>query len=206
MVNTIYIEGGSKRGRKQKSNREIRKLVGIFIEKAGVHHGSFNVVTCGSRSIAHREFVNHHRHNDRARALLLVDAEGPVTANSAWEHLEKRESWNKPADVTDEQYHLMVQLMESWFMADQETLQSYYGRNFRTKSLPQNPAIEKIPKGDVEQKLKQAIRSTGKRTNNKVTYNKGEHGFEILARLDPGKVRRASPYADRFFRALLEQS
>ena len=201
MVNKIYMEGGSKRGRKQKSNKEIRKLVGLFIEKAGVHHESFNVVTCGSRSIAHSEFINHHRHNDRVRALLLVDAEGPVTADSAWEHLKKLEGWKKPADVTDDQYHLMVQLMESWFIADQETLQSYYGRKFRTKSLPQNPAIEEIPKRDVEQKLKNATKNTGKKT-----YNKGEHGFEILAIIDPEKVRRASPYADRFFKALLEQS
>lgn len=197
MVNKIYMEGGSK----QKSDKEIRRLVGLFIEKTGAHHESFKVATCGSRSRAHREFVKHHQRNDRARALLLVDAEGPVTANSAWEHLEKLEDWNKPADVKDEQYHLMVQLMESWFMADQETLQSYYGKKFRTKSLPQNPAIEEIPKRDIEQKLKHATRNTSKGA-----YNKGKHSFEILARLDPEKVRRASPYADRFFKALLEQS
>ena len=197
MVNKIYMEGGSK----QKSDKEIRRLVGLFIEKTGAHHESFKVATCGSRSRAHREFTKHHKRNDRARALLLVDAEGPVTANSAWEHLEKLEDWNKPADVKDEQYHLMVQLMESWFMADQETLQSYYGKKFRTKSLPQNPAIEEIPKRDIEQKLKHATRNTSKGA-----YNKGKHSFEILARLDPEKVRRASPYADRFFKALLEQS
>ena len=199
MVNKIYMEGGSK----QKSDKEIRRFVGLFIEKTGAHHESFKVATCGSRSRTHREFIKHHQRNDRARALLLVDAEGPVTANSAWEHLEKLEGWKKPADAADDQYHLMVQLMESWFLSNKEELVKYYGQDFVAGALPKDPNIENIPKQIVISGLNKATRKTQKGVYER---NKGKHGFEILAKLDPEKVRRASPYADRFFKALLEQS
>lgn len=196
MVKKIYMEGGSRR-----SFSNIRKHTSNFITKAGIPESIFQVIPCGSRSNTYKQFVNQNPENKDEIILLLVDAEEPVTVKNPWQHLKDRDGWEKPVDATNEQCHLMVQLMESWFMADQETLKSYYGQNFRTKSLPQNPAIEEIPKRDIEQKLKHATRNTSKRT-----YDKGKHSFEILARLDPEKVRRASPYADRFFKALLEQS
>ncbi len=91
----------------------------------------------------------------------------------------------------------MVQIMESWFLADPDVLESYYGRGFRKQDLRQNPSVEQVPKQDVLDGLEHAARNT-----TKGRYSKGKHGFEILARIDPVKVRTASRYANRFIVAL----
>ena len=87
--------------------------------------------------------------------------------------------------------------MESWFLADPDAVESYYGQGFRRQDLPRNPNVEQVPRQDVLNGLDRAANNTRKRG-----YSKGKHGFEILARLDPAKVRGASAYAERFVRAL----
>ena len=91
----------------------------------------------------------------------------------------------------------MVQVMESWFLADADAVESYYGAAFRKQALPRNPNVEQVPKEDVLRDLDRAARGT-----QKGGYSKGKHGFEILDRLDPDKVRAASPYANRFLGTL----
>ena len=82
-------------------------------------------------------------------------------------------------------------------MPDVAALEPYYDQGFRKSALPRNPKIEAVPKQDIIKGLEQATRATRKKN-----YNKGKHSFEILALLDPAKVRRQSPYADRFFEEL----
>ena len=94
----------------------------------------------------------------------------------------------------------MVQVMESWFLADREALEAFYGQGYRSNALPPEQNVEQIPKQDVFKGLDQAARDTSKGN-----YSKGKHGFEILEMLDPAKVRKASPYADRFIKALSSQ-
>ena len=95
----------------------------------------------------------------------------------------------------------MVQVMESWFLADKEALTAFYGHNFRQRALPQRHDIEKVPKQDVFNGLKNATKGTGKRR-----YNKGSHSFAILAKIDPEKVMAASPYARRLVTTLKKPS
>ena len=99
----------------------------------------------------------------------------------------------KPAAAKDGQCHLMVQIMESWFLADKKTLAKYFGKGFNEGALPKREDIEAIPKADVLKGLENATRQT----ETKGTYSKGSHSFEILALIDPKLVRRSSPYADR---------
>ena len=129
--------------------------------------------------------------------MLRVDAEEPVTAVGPWEHLKGRDNWDRPAGTTDQQCHLMVQVMESWFLADKAALVSYYGQGFRRHALPQNPNIEDVSTPDVNNSLDQATRDT-----QKGRYNKGRHSFEILENIDPAKVMAASPYAKRFIEGI----
>ena len=45
--------------------------------------------------------------------MLLVDAERPVASSGPWGHLNAPpDSWVRPAGATDDQCHLMVQVME----------------------------------------------------------------------------------------------
>ena len=62
--------------------------------------------------------------------ILLLDAEGPVTARSPWQHLRKNDGWSRPGDATDTQCYFMVQVMESWFLADIDTLESFLRPRF----------------------------------------------------------------------------
>ena len=191
VTTTLYVEGGGDSGALR---RACRKGFRKFIEKAGLIGTMPKIVACGSRSNAYHSFCIAHA-SGTGPAMLLVDAEALVTASGPWQHLKDRDGWDRPDAASDDQCHLMVQAMESWFLADKEALQSFYHQSFRPQDLPQNPTIENIPKQDVFNGLSQATRNTR-------SYKKGADSFEILEKLDPAKVRNASHYADRFIRAL----
>jgi len=97
--------------------------------------------------------------------------------------------------MPEEQVHLMVECMESWFLADRGRLREYYGEGFRENALPgTRSAVEDIPKGDVLAGLARAAGQTAKGA-----YHKTRHAFEILAGLDPTKVIAGSPHARALF-------
>jgi Domain of unknown function (DUF4276) len=131
--------------------------------------------------------------------ILLVDSEGPVKVQSAWAHLQAKDMWLRPADTIEDQAHLMVQCMESWFLADPEALRTYYNQGFLIRSLPRRRNIEEIPKRNVARALAHATRPT-----QKGVYHKTRHGFDLLALIDPTRLREASGRAQRLF-AVLEQ-
>ena len=120
-----------------------------------------------------------------------------MTPQGPWHHLQTIDGWARPADTTNNQCDLMVQLMESWFLTDMETLKSFYGQGFRAQAFPANPNIEAVPKQNIRDRLAQATRDT-----KKGSYSKGNHSVEILTRLDPVNVRNPSHHADRLIRAL----
>lgn len=158
------------------------------------------VVACGSREDA-LDYFRTELNKGVNIVLLLVDAEGsvnaPVTDPEPWQHLKDRDGWDRPDQASKDHCHLMVQVMESWFLTDAATLKSYFRQGFQENSLPKNPNVEQIPKQEVERSLRQATRRTSKGE-----YSKGKHSFEILAELDAAKVREKSPYAERFFTSL----
>ena len=194
---TLYVEGG---GDEEKLKRECRRSFRSFLEKAGLKGSMPSIVACGSRQKAYNRFRTEFSGDDR-NAMLLVDAEGPVTAPATaaqpWQHLQASDGWRRPAWATDAQCHLMVQMMESWFLADREALAAYYGQGFRAGALPSNTRIEDVAKDDVIDGLEQATRNTSKGR-----YSKGRHSFDLLARLAPAKVTNASPYAKRLIDTL----
>lgn len=198
----LFVEGG---GTSKALNSICRRDFRKFIEKAKLTGRNPEIVLCGSRTDALDDFRNAPAVN-QVVDILLVDAERPVKAPATdpkpWDHLkENPDNWTRPRAATDDQCHLMAQSMETWLLADVEALKKYYGQGFRNSALPRNPKIERIPKQDVIHGLVQASRATRKKS-----YRKGAQSFEILAELDPAKVRQQSPYADRFFRTLEQAS
>lgn len=91
----------------------------------------------------------------------------------------------------------MVQVMESWFLADRNVLSDYYGQGFLLGSLPGQPNIELISKKDVFSSLEIASKNTLKGK-----YHKTRHGFDLVERIDPNLVRAASPHANRLLAVL----
>ena len=194
---SLYVEGGGdSKVLKTACRRGFRK----FIENAGAAGGVSNIVACGSRGNAYRRF-SKALSDASVNALLLVDAEGPVTTQGAWQYLKANDTWDRPATATDDQCHLMVQVMESWFLADADALASFYGQDFNRGPLPANRNIEQVPKQDVLVGLDQAARNT-----RKGGYKKGPDSYDILAKLNPAKVRGMSPFGERFIQALSSQS
>lgn len=187
----LYVEGGGDSKALRTACREgFRK----FIEKAGMTDRMPRIVACGGRQNAYESFATAHAQvTGDGHPMLLVDAEGPVTAANPWEHLGARDGWTRPAGATEDQCHLMIQVMESWFLADRPALHQFFGQGFQENALPGDPQVEASAKRDVLDGLERASRAT-----NKGPYAKGKHSFEILARVDPAKVSGAAPYAKRF--------
>ena len=195
----IYVEGG---GNSRHLKADCRRAFSTFLENAGLKGRMPRIVACGSRNNAFDQFQTRlTKAADKKSILLLVDSEGPISpATKPWSHLEKRDPWKCPPGAGDDNVHLMVQCMESWFLADKECLEEHFGPKFRRASLPANPKIEDVPKSDVMSGLKSATKAC------KSGYSKGSHSFRILAKVDPQKVKAASLYADRLIETVSARS
>lgn len=198
---TIYVEGGSPGALKI----ECREGFRLILEKAGLQGRMPEIVACGSRQEAYSRFqtaIENRRSNEVP--LLLVDSEAPVT-ESPWQHVQRREGdgWKKPQDATDQDLYFMVQVMESWFLADRGALKNYFGADFKERKLPKGNQLEAIPKLQVFQGLKDATRECGRHKGyQSEAYHKGRDSFEILGKIQPRLVARASPEALRFLTRL----
>jgi hypothetical protein len=196
----IYVEGGGNTGALQS---ECRRGFHEFFAKFIPRGKQPKVIACGSRTEALDDFRKALGQYPDEHIVLLVDAEAPVNPDQTiWEHLKHRDGWDPPKGATDDNTHLMVQCMESWFLADGETLASYFGQGFQDSALPRNPNIEDIAKSTVFRALEAATRQT----KTKGKYSKSEHSFRILALIDSNKVRRASPHTERLAVTLLQLS
>ncbi len=189
----IYVEGGGDHNHALEI--QCRKGFRLFFEKCGLSGRMPGVVRCGGRKQAYDRFrTAHETAEPREFPILLVDSEGPANGSAPWEHVARRDgdSWQRPASASDDQLHLMIQAMEAWFYADKDALQQFYGQDFRMAALSQQPNIEEIPKQDLFDDLQQATKAC-----QKGGYSKGGHSFQVLAQINPAKVRESLPSADR---------
>ena len=166
----VYVEGG---GNNRTLRNACRRGFTKFMDKAGLAGNTPQIVPSGGRGDAYNNFRKALTGKDYA--ILLVDAEVPIVAQGAWEHLKASDNWDRPTGASDGQCHLMVQAMESWFLADRQAVEGYFGSGFQGSAFPQNPNVEQIPKQDILDGLSRAARSTPKGT-----YNKGVQSYEIL--------------------------
>jgi hypothetical protein len=191
----IYVEGGFEGSTKT----NCRKAFSTFLAKL-IRPESFKVIASGSRTQAFHDFCSALRQHSEDYIVLLVDSETTVTGTS-WQHLRQREgdNWPRPSGASDDQAHLMVQVMEAWFLADQDSLSSYYKQGFLRNSLPRQKNVERLDKKVVFKHLSHASKNT-----QKGPYHKTKHGFDLLELIDPALVREASSHAEHLF-AVLER-
>ena len=169
----------------------------MFFDAAGVG-GRAKIVRGGSRIETFNRFKSAVRgRREDVLPLLLVDSEGAVqSGHSPWQHLLARDGWNKPDGAREDQAFLMVQFMETWFLADKDGLRRYFGEGFRERAIRQWPELEAVPKETVLNALAQATAACGK------VYGKGRTSFELLAHIDPAGVRAACPHANKLLQRL----
>jgi hypothetical protein len=188
----IYMEGG---GDSTASKAAIRQGMGEFLsairDRAREHRLTWKLVACGSRNSARDAFTHAVQIQPEAFNILLVDAEGPMNGPPR-EHLNARDGWHLSGD--EEAFHVMVQSMETWIVADVNALRQYYRQGFLGNALPAAEDLESVAKTDVARALAHATRGT-----QKGTYRKIGHASEILARVDPGQVMRRCGHCRRLF-------
>ncbi|MBS1794777.1 MAG: DUF4276 family protein [Acidobacteria bacterium] len=193
----VYIEGDTKKG--NAAAVTLREGFSVFFQTlADKIRVPVKPVMCGARETAIRLFLANLDADSEGFIVLLVDSESAVGAGETpKDFLRKISPKFDFRKVGDDQCHLMVELMESWFLADRKALAGFFGPGFNPKALPQNKNVEQIPKTDVLAGLKNATRKTAKKE-----YGKGAHSGEILRQIDSAKVRRAAPHCEKLFEAI----
>lgn len=195
MKTTIYIEGG---GDTAHLCSELRKGFKALFENAGFRGKLPKVVASGSRNDAFYDFKTAFLSKSKDEAiLLLVDSEDVVNKSTKWEHVISRDSWDKLANVTEDNIFLMVVTMESWFLADKNALVRFFGQGFDISKLPENQNFEALDKIKLYDGLKNATKKSSKGE-----YGKGQHSFKILSLLDANKVKNHGNYSKEFFEYL----
>jgi hypothetical protein len=194
----LYVEGG---GDQRDVKRQLERGMGQFLARvrnlARSKRIRWCIVACGGRGATFADYLTALASHPDAFNVLLVDAEGPVTAASPWDHLKATDGWDKPAGVEDRHCHLMAQAMEAWFLADREALRQFYGNRFNDSALPNNPNVEQVSKGTLATALANATRQT-----QKGLYHKTRHGFKLLEVIRLDEVRRHAPFCDRLVTTL----
>jgi len=155
----------------------------------------WRVVFCGSREGAFRRFRNARPDRRYDTFVLLVDSEERPSGPRR-QHLKTQDGWSL-GWAEEDAVHLMVCVMETWLVADETALTSYYGPHFRSGSLPRSRNLEAVPKQDILRGLERATRRT-----QKGRYHKIGHASELLKRVDPEKVQRRCPACRTLFDSL----
>jgi hypothetical protein len=189
----LYIEGGGNSDSRKSFRKGMRFFLKELDDLAKRQDIRFDLTFCGSRHSAYEDFVNGLKDHREAFVALLVDSEGPVTM-PPWQHL----NWD-PQGTGNDHCHLMVQMMEAWFIADHNALKSFYGKGFKEKAIPKSKDVEKVAKTEVEKALKTATRAT-----TPGEYHKTKHAPELLSKLNSKAVRESALHCERLFATLTQ--
>jgi hypothetical protein len=188
----VIIEGGS-----NNSDAGARKGFSDFFKNAGLANQP-RIIIAGPRNKAIKQYWNQKDQN----ALLLIDSEGSITReltapnDTSWklDHLIQR------GDLTNEQRHeinsdnvfFMVQTMESWIIADIESVVTKAKRSAAIGARTRvGGDVEKLDKQECERIVDGSLPSR---------QPKGKR-MELIGKLDPAKVELCS----RECKSLLER-
>lgn len=153
------------------------------------------LIPAGSGSAACDRFDVAIRANKHVWNILLMDSEGPDTGSLS-DSLRQEHGWDKSHQGS---IFWMVEMMESWFHADKDALEKFYGQGFRRGALKANPKVEEISKADLENGLKAATKDTGK---GDYFDHKTSHGPKLLAAINAEKIQAAAPNCRKLFAAV----
>ena len=193
---TIYLEGG---GDTANTKSALRRGMDAFLDpvkrKAREKSWRWSLVACGGRDATYQRFRDAVAARPDEIAVLLVDAEAGVGNSAPHEHLHTRDHWDL-AFASSGTVHLMVQVMETWIIADTDALAGYYGQGFHANALPATDQLETVKKDIIIRGLHQATRMT-----QKGPYHKIRHA-DLLKCIDHRKVRQRCPACNGFFSTL----
>jgi len=137
-----------------------------------------------------KDFLRASSEKPASELILLIDSDAPDDGFLLRNMMTTR-LWRQhvPRKLSTPAVHWMVQVMESWFIADENALRSYYKKKFKSGALPKRENVEEITASQV---LKALSRASGGK------YQKASHAPKILEQLNPTEVRRRAINCDRF--------
>jgi len=186
----IYLEGG---GDSKELHTRCREGFRKLLEKCGYKGRMPRLTACGGRESAFEDF--RIAHDSRAAGdfvAMMIDSEDPISDTEAtWSHLNDRDGWVKPSGAIDEQVLLMTTCMETWIVADRESLGRHYGDRLQVSALPPLENLEGRSRHDIQDALVHATRGC------KNAYQKGKRSFKILSELAPGALKPNLPSFSR---------
>lgn len=190
----LYIEGADSKEDQIRCREGFRKL----LERAGFQGRMPRLSACGGRNSAFDDFKIAHANAKAGHFVaLLVDSEDPVTnLDKPWEHLQSRENWARPDGAGDEQVLFMTTCMETWIVADRESLKKHYGHKLQENALPPANLLENRSRGDVHEKIVHATRECSN------AYKKGKRSFAIVGELNPQVLEDLLPSFARLINIL----
>ncbi len=154
----------------------------------------------GGRGRAFRDFQTACKQGKATFVALLVDSEDPVDdLAKPWEHLKKRDNWERPKGAEDDQVLFMTTCMETWIVADREALKAHFKQKFEEGALPALHDLEQRHRYDVLSKLEHATRNCSN------PFTKGNCSFEVISKLNPAVLRRHLPSFRRLEQILKEK-
>ena len=167
----VYIEGeggGGTTGKRHYLDGEFRKAWKEFLQpladrarQRGIW--KFRCIPGRGGSATGKQFANPLPEDAGALRILLIDSEGPVNnVATPWAVVkQKRPDW-----ASDKDCYLMVQCLESWLLADVETLREYYNSRgkacFRENKIKAWQELEKIPRKTLQDSLEAATTECGR--------------------------------------------
>jgi hypothetical protein len=194
----IYVEGGGDTAQTlEPFRRGMSGFLKPVVQAVRQRRIRWRVVPCGGRQQAYDAFIDAIKKEPEVFNVLLVDSEEPIAITvGPWDHLKSRagDEWDRPAGVDDARCQMMVACMETWFLADPETLKRHFGNGFDSRKLPAADLAESRTKQMIEQALKQATKNT-----KAAGYKKIRDGAKLLEKLDSATVRRQCQWCERLF-------
>lgn len=193
----LYIEGG---GHTSVQDTEFRAGWTAFFKRAGLDVGRKmpRPIRGGGREQTFDAYCTAVKTRKAGELpLLLVDSEDVVqSGQDVWQHLKARDKWAKPKGAGKDDAFLMITCMETWFIADRETLQEFFKGCWNDKALPVWPNLEKVDRKKAFAALVKATTHCGDRQ-----YAKGKVSFDLLKVINPAVVEKVFPSA----KALLDR-
>ncbi|MBI5154151.1 DUF4276 family protein [Candidatus Poribacteria bacterium] len=190
---TLFIEGG---GNTDAVKRQCREAFTELFKKARFEGAMPRVVACGSRAQAYKDFVRAvSTRGEGEIAVLLIGSESPVQKGAGkWAHLAtgKQDQWSQPNGTSEDDVFLMVQLMETWLLADPSAWKQVLGADFNESKVPDWPDMEAIGKEKILSTISAATSG----------YTKGAISWRVLAHVKPAELETRLPHAADFFQTM----
>lgn len=193
----VYLEGG---GDSKNLRSDCKKAFRRLLESSGFGGSMPRLVACGCRERAYGDFKTAHGGGKAPYVAMLVDSEEPVAdPEKTWDHLKACDCWERPDGADDEQVLFMTTCMETWIVADRESLRRHYGSQLQESGLPPLVGLERRSRNDIQGDLEHATRKC------RNAYKKGKRSFAVLSQLNPATLEEHLPAFGRMKRILSER-